>query len=1079
MSIILSKTNSFINERVFYLKKFLSILLATLVVISCFSCLSVTSFAANLVASGYTEDTKDAENEADKIVAWELYDDGKLYIYQDVTGPEWIVYTEQIKEVYVQGKGTDPCEATAIPVGAFKGYPNLEKIDLSKSAATLEVIGAFAFEDCDKLKEVIVPGVSTIGDYAFYDCDELTYVFIGGGLATVGENVFKSCDKLANVDLMNGCYNIGYAMFEDCAALTSITLPDSIREIGALAFENCALTAIVIPDSVESVGEYAFNNCSSATTLYVGHKAVDIGKNAFCGCSLLAEAEIASAMTVISEGMFMNCSALSKLTIVESVEVIEKNAFKNCVALTSFAMPETLVKINDSAFAGTGLTSVNIPAEVTEIAKGAFTGCNALTDINVDVYNDSYYSVDGVVYDMDLSTVVVCPAGKSGNVVIKNGTTTIAEDAFINCKNITSVEIPESVTNIANNAFNGCADTVTVKALCTSYANQYAIARGIKTELTHISNSWKQTLAPTCLDKGSKQLVCDGCGLVYETSEIDALGHNYDDGVVTTKATCTTDGVVTFTCTRDNCGESYTQVLPATNHKYDEGVMVVPVTCTTDGTKRYTCQNDGCYDTYDEVVTALGHNYDGVVTKAPTCTEKGVKTFTCKNCGDVYTEAIGAIGHNYDAGVVTKAPTCTEKGVKTFTCNNCGDAYTEDIAAIGHNYVSVIVKESTCISKGIETVTCENCGETITNELPLGAHQWYSTEVTLEPTCTKDGMKGNKCALCGDFADDAVVLPATGHTFNSTTGMCHCGASNGQKPTTPGGSTVVTPVEPGTGSGSSSGSGSNSGSTTEAKKPDTPKMKSVTNYGYGKTAGIKVVWNKVDGAVKYRVYRRGRGEGWKLYTVTTSTQFTDKNAPAGKSWRYTVRAVNADGQLSGYESGLYVRRVLTPHLVSVKNTVKGVQVKWNAVTPANSYRVYRKTTGGWKYIGTSETTSYIDKTAVSGVKYTYTVRAVSTGTSAYEPGLSITFVAATKLTAAANVSNGVKLSWDKVSGADSYIVYRREGNGGWKRVATGVKSTSYVDKTAKNGKTYKYTVRVQDEGTLSSYYASGKTVKVK
>lgn len=88
------------------------------------------------------------------------------------------------------------------------------------------------------------------------------------------------------------------------------------------------------------------------------------------------------------------------------------------------------------------------------------------------------------------------------------------------------------------------------------------------------------------------------------------------------------------------------------------------------------------------------HSYTSEITKAPTCTEDGVKTFTC-SCGDSYTEPVASTGHNY-TGAITKAPTCTEAGVKTYTCDKCGDSYTEAVASTGHNYVDGV---------------CGNCGE--------------------------------------------------------------------------------------------------------------------------------------------------------------------------------------------------------------------------------------------------------------------------------------------------------------------------------------------------------------------------------
>ncbi|MBE5956492.1 MAG: hypothetical protein E7253_08570 [Lachnospiraceae bacterium] len=134
-------------------------------------------------------------------------------------------------------------------------------------------------------------------------------------------------------------------------------------------------------------------------------------------------------------------------------------------------------------------------------------------------------------------------------------------------------------------------------------------------------------------------------------------------------------------------------------HIYDDGVITTEPTCTEPGVKTFTCS--GCTEgteghTKTEEVTKLGHSYDeGVVTIEPTCTEQGVKTFTCSICtegteGHTYTEKVTELGHSYDEGVVTTEPTCTEPGVKTYTCNVCteeteGHTKTEKVDALGHS----------------------------------------------------------------------------------------------------------------------------------------------------------------------------------------------------------------------------------------------------------------------------------------------------------------------------------------------------------------------------------------------------------
>jgi len=153
-----------------------------------------------------------------------------------------------------------------------------------------------------------------------------------------------------------------------------------------------------------------------------------------------------------------------------------------------------------------------------------------------------------------------------------------------------------------------------------------------------------EALAPTCMKAGKTEgSHCSACDLVIsEQEEIDALGHEYDNGTVTQAHSCVTDKIVKYTCTRDNCGHEYSVVTEkATGHSYKESI-VTPVTCEKDGYVRYTCKNENCNSTYVDAVTAIGHNYDeGVVTKQPATSEEGERKYTCLNDKNhQYTEKI-------------------------------------------------------------------------------------------------------------------------------------------------------------------------------------------------------------------------------------------------------------------------------------------------------------------------------------------------------------------------------------------------------------------------------------------------------
>ena len=111
------------------------------------------------------------------------------------------------------------------------------------------------------------------------------------------------------------------------------------------------------------------------------------------------------------------------------------------------------------------------------------------------------------------------------------------------------------------------------------------------------------------------------------------------------------------------------------------------------------------------------HAWDeGKVTKEPSCTEAGVKTYSCPVCGGTKTETIAALEHDWDAGTVTKEPSCTEAGVKTYSCSRCEETKTEEIAALGHSFTNYVYNnDATTAKDGTETAECDHgCGATDT-----------------------------------------------------------------------------------------------------------------------------------------------------------------------------------------------------------------------------------------------------------------------------------------------------------------------------------------------------------------------------
>jgi len=160
-----------------------------------------------------------------------------------------------------------------------------------------------------------------------------------------------------------------------------------------------------------------------------------------------------------------------------------------------------------------------------------------------------------------------------------------------------------------------------------------------------------------------------------------------------------------------------------------------------------------------------------------------------------------------------------------------------------------------------------------------------------------------------------------------------------------------------------------------------------------------------------------------------------------------------------------------PKITKAENTSSGVKVTWGKVTGADSYRIYRKESGGtYKKLADTTSTSYTDKTAKSGKRYYYVVKAENeAGFTEKSASKGVIFLARPKISAIANKSNGVKIAWGKVSGAKEYKVYRKVSGGSYKYLGK-TTSTSYTDKTAKSGKKYYYVVK-----TVNGSYVSEKS----
>ena len=340
------------------------------------------------------------------------------------------------------------CKNTVIPnsvksIGedAFSSCNGLTSINIPEGVIS---IGNNAFSGCFDLASVNIPNsVTEIGHYAFNACIGLTSINIPKSVTSIGgNNPFETCYSLERITVEDG--NPSYDSRENCNAIirtednTLITgcknthIPSSVESIGFNAFFNCIdLASINIPSSVTTIERYAFGYCSNLTTLNISNGVKYIGGYAFEECKSLTSVNIPSSVDSIGKNVFVWCSNLERITV--DADNPSYDSRENCNAIISTddntlivgckntLIPNSVTSIGEYAFFGSGLTSMDIPDNVTSIDFFAFGYCNNLTSVH-----------------------------------IPNGVTMICGSMFQNCSSLTSVNIPNGVTFIGSDVFNGC-----------------------------------------------------------------------------------------------------------------------------------------------------------------------------------------------------------------------------------------------------------------------------------------------------------------------------------------------------------------------------------------------------------------------------------------------------------------------------------------------------------------------------------------------------------------------------------------------------------------------------------------------
>lgn len=622
--------------------------------------------------------------------------------------------------------------------------------------------------------------ITSIAANAFSPCANLETVTIPRTVDTIGETAFAGCTKLSSVELPEGLTEIPNGAFYDCDGLGTISIPAGVEKIGKRAFFSSGLNSVVLPARLETIDESAFESCESLESVTfqdnVGGTAVT---------------PTVTPVTEIEYRAFNSCKLLSKLTLSASVKSVGDFAFESCGSLKKAVIRKGTGSIGISAFSGCPLADIVIFNPTATIGANAFQGAEAGAVI--------HYAGSKNTFPPN-----ALPTGGTPDMVHEiTGNETAS--ASISCKN--SGSIRESLR-------------------CLEADCRYSYNEPARTvpPLPHVLVERTARKDPTCTETGRlEQSGCENCTYVERPVSIPALGHDPQDvdttlpanRVVTKKATCTEEGVLTIItkrCSRAGCGvelESETETLDKLGHdytdatKHQEHVLIAP-----------TCEEGGVKVT-DRVCKVCGHVEDPTAGCA-TCeaywekeepTDDETAAYIAHVTAPVSPadpadpaghggEAKDPLGHDYEEQEVRTEPTCVDDGKieVASVCTRCGETepdtdpvLVETLPAKGEHTADESKLEvdtededyvaATCTEKGrnvYKETTCTVCGEEFTpepEETDKLGHDWKAQpdKVITAATCTQNGEKWINCKICQregcDYEEHEVSFSRAAHSW--------------------------------------------------------------------------------------------------------------------------------------------------------------------------------------------------------------------------------------------------------------------------------------------------------------------------
>ena len=931
---------------------------------------------------------------------------------------------------------------------------------------------------------IIGSGIKTIGSYAFADCTDLAEIIVPDGVISIGDGAFQQNSGAKRVVLPPSTVYIGHGALRDCSALTSVSLPDSMSNRLFLdMFEGCTnLKSVDIPDGITDIYEGDLASCPNWTDIYYDnwgrvwnrvvsnvrdsipdrmnvHFKDNIYDSGSCGENVTWTLTADGTLTISGTGAmtdytydsrspWYSCRThIKRVVMQQGVTSIGDHAFWDCSGLTSVTIPDGVTSIGDSAFSGcTALTSVTIPGSVTSIGGGAFSGCTSLTSVAIP---SSVTEIGGSAF-----------SGCSGltSVTIPDGVTSIGGDAFSGCAALTSVEIPNGVTAIGGSTFSNCirlAKVTIPKSVTSIGKNAFYYCESIADVYY---DGTEEDWAKISISSGNEDLLA--AALHCKPTPLTApsvTGGNDSQGRPTLKWNAVTGAAKYEVYRARSMNGDYIKYSTQTSTGYTNSAYL------TSGSMYYykvrALDANGTAGPWSDVVAVTCR----LGLTAPTVTggndAQGRPTLTWK-------AVTGAAKYE-----VYRARSRSGEYIKYSTVTGTSYTNTSYIENGNTYYYKVRALDANGTAGPWSDVVAVTCRLGLTAPTVTGGNDAQG-----RPT-----LKWNAVSGAAKYEVYRARSLNGGYIkYSTVTGTSYTNISYIEN-----GNTYYYKVR----ALKSDGTAGAWSSVVSVTYKQTLSAPAVTG-GNDAQGRPTLTWNAVSGAAKYEVYRARSKDGtYTKYSTTTGTAYTNSSyLTSGATYYYKVRALGANGNAGPYSAVVSVtcRLKLTAPSVTGGNDAQGrPTLKWNAVSGAAKYEVYRARSMNGDYVkystvtGTSYTnTSYL----ANGTTYYYKVRALGSDGSygPYSTPVSVTYKApfgAPLVTGSKDSQGRPALKWDKVTDAAKYEVYRARSKDGTYSLmstqsATGYTNTSYLA----NGTTYYYKVRALKANGTASAYSSVVTI---